>query len=290
MTNIPFDEEEASHWRPELKSYSKRFRSALRVDLLLKGDWSGVSKALKLAGYPLTEEGARQYLRDWATTMRPEYFMASTPDDFKLSISGLGPNSTCTQSSEGSSQFSTDAGPDLLADVLIHVAEELNLPLALKLGAKRGLNPCLMGGGDGVEVVDLGILETLCRTFPRVKFLATVLSLNNQHQACVLANKFSNLHLYGCWWYCNNPSMISAITAMRVEILGTAFTAQHSDARVLEQLLYKWNHSRKVIGRVLGGEYLKLAQTGWPVTREEIKRDIKRLFGGSYEEFMAKTL
>jgi hypothetical protein len=52
----------------------------------------------------------------------------------------------------------------------------------------------------------------------------------------VLANKFRNLHLYGCWWYCNTPSIIKEVTAMRLEMLGLAFTAQHSDARVLEQV------------------------------------------------------
>lgn len=39
MTNIPFDKEEASHWRPQRKHYSSRFKSALRVDPLLKGGW-----------------------------------------------------------------------------------------------------------------------------------------------------------------------------------------------------------------------------------------------------------
>lgn len=29
-----------------------------------------------------TFDGAKQYLRDWAATMRPEYLMASTPHDF----------------------------------------------------------------------------------------------------------------------------------------------------------------------------------------------------------------
>jgi hypothetical protein len=41
---------------------------------------------------------------------------------------------------------------------------------------------------------------------------------------------------------------------MRLEMLGTAFTAQHSDARVLDQLLYKWSHSRSVIGSVVADE------------------------------------
>ncbi|CAM9216000.1 unnamed protein product, partial [Discosporangium mesarthrocarpum] len=244
------------------------------------GDWAAVSKALELAGYPSSVEGAKDYLRDWAETMKPEYFMACTPYKYSLQ----------EKKKEKDGGDGTDDKPDLMREVLAPVAEEKQLPLALKLGAHRGLNPRLKAGGDGVEVMELEVLETMCRSFPRVKFLTTVLSADNQHQLCVIANKFSNLHLYGCWWYCNNPSLIASITAMRVQILGTAFTVQHSDARVLEQLLYKWKHSRQVIGRVLGGEYLKLAQTGWPVTQQDIRRDIERLFGGAYEEFMAKDL
>ena len=72
-------------------------------------------------------------------------------------------------------------------------------------------------------------------------------------QVCVLTQKFRNLHIYGCWWYCNNPSMIDEITRMRIEMLGTAFTAQHSDARILDQLIYKWAHSRKAIAPVCAG-------------------------------------
>ena len=77
---------------------------------------------------------------------------------------------------------------------------------------------------------------------------------------------------------------------MRVEMLGTAFTAQHSDARVLDQLLYKWPHSRAVIAQVLAKEYSKLDTSGWTPTRGEIRRDIGRLFGGAYEEFLSKSL
>ena len=77
---------------------------------------------------------------------------------------------------------------------------------------------------------------------------------------------------------------------MRVEMLGTGFTAQHSDARVLDQLLYKWPHSRSVIAKVLSQEYAKLYDSGWIPTRGEIRRDIGRLLGGSYEEFLSKSL
>lgn len=73
-------------------------------------------------------------------------------------------------------------------------------------------------------------------------------------------------------------------------MLGTACTLQHSDARVLDQLLYKWPHSRAVIASVLQDEYSKLGASGWTPSRAEIRRDVERFFGRSYEEFMEKTL
>ena len=297
MTNIPFDPTEAQHWRPEKKPYSRRFRSALRVDPLLKGDWETVSACLKVADYPVTLEGAKQYLRDWATTMQPEYLMASTPHDFHFE--GKEGKGGCSSSSSNGHEHGEEGcgitmldmsprGAELLEKVLIPVAEELSLPIAMKLGAHRAVNPTLRTGGDGIVTADVGDLRRLCSAYPGVKFLATFLARISQHEAAVLANKFPNLHLYGCWWYCNNPSIIREITAMRVEILGTGFTAQHSDARVLDQLLYKWTHSRRVIGEVLAEEYALVARTGWKVTRGEVRRDVVRLLGGAYEEFMRK--
>jgi hypothetical protein len=44
-----------------------------------------------------------------------------------------------------------------------------------------------------------------------------------------------SVYFSGCWWYCFTPSIVREITHMRIEMLGTAFTAQHSDARVLDQ-------------------------------------------------------
>lgn len=75
---------------------------------------------------------------------------------------------------------------------------------------------------------------------------------------------------------------------MRIEMLGSAFTAQHSDARVLDQLIYKWKHSRRIISDVLVEQYENLAKTGWKLTSSQIKKDVWRYLGGAYEEFMKK--
>jgi len=102
----------------------------------------------------------------------------------------------------------------------------------------------------------------------------------------VLARKFRNLHIFGCWWFTNIPYLVDEITRMRLELLGLSFTPQHSDARVLDQLIYKWDHSRQVITRVLIDKYQDLEATGWQPNSSEIERDVRFLLGGSFDAFL----
>ncbi len=69
------------------------------------------------------------------------------------------------------------------------------------------------------------------------------------------------------------------------DLLGLSFTPQHSDARVLDPIVYKWQHSRGLIAQALTDKYSDLAQTGWQASRAEIERDAKDLFGGAFERF-----
>jgi hypothetical protein len=82
--------------------------------------------------------------------------------------------------------------------------------------------------------------------------------------------------------------LIDEITRLRIELLGLSFTPQHSDARVLDQIIYKWQHSRQLIAQVLVEKYSTLAQTGWQASHAEIERDVKDLFGGAFEKFCAQ--
>jgi hypothetical protein len=223
MTNIPFAPEEAEHWlaspQPPL---SPRLKPALRVDPLLAGDWPAVRAALRRSSTPYDESlaGVRAYLTDWVVRTKPIYLMASTPHGFtyapsrqsrKRPAAVLGGGDGGNGGGGGDGGDGGDgaangaAGPPsataLLEDALLHVAAEHHLPVALKVGAVRGANPALRGGGDGVEVADLSFVRLLCVRFPHVKFLLTVLSTGNQHELAVLGRKFGNLHVYGCWWY-----------------------------------------------------------------------------------------
>ena len=64
-------------------------------------------------------------------------------------------------------------------------------------------------------------------------------------------------------------------------------TPQHSDCRVLDQLVYKWSHSRAIIAKVLAENYTRLSATGWEPTRKEIERDVDELLGGAFEKFLS---
>eukprot|EP00977_Amphora_coffeiformis_P021945 scaffold10087_cov166-Amphora_coffeaeformis.AAC.6 len=194
MTNIPFSSTESQYWRPKPAAYSSHYRSALRVDPLLAGDRSTVESALKAAGYEVTLEGARQYLRDWCDIMKPEYLMASTPHDFTLPQGSLAyaqtsgsvnteamkepgafakaqmANDGCNTSSDDTPSLINE-NSDFLSEVLMKVCEERDLPLALKIGAHRGVNPELKAAGDGMIFADAAVLSRLCTKYPRVRFL-----------------------------------------------------------------------------------------------------------------------
>ena len=162
------------------------------------------------------------------------------------------------------------------------------LAFALMIGVNRQMNPALGLAGDSVGTGDVGSVESLCAAFPENKFLCTMLARENQHGLCVAARKFRNLHVFGCWWFMNVPSLVEETTRMRLELIGLSCTPQHSDCRVLDQLVYKWRHSRGIIAKVLAEKYEDIAATGWEPTRSEIERDVGDLLGGSLETFIGR--
>ena len=194
MTNIPFDSNESKFWKPQRAPYSEHYRSALRVDPLLAGDRAVIEAALRAGGYDATLEGARQYLHDWCDIMKPEYMMASTPHDFVLAdksgTSAQAPGGVNMEAMKEPGAFAQvqgkdacspasdelpsviDEHSDFLTQVLMKVCEERDLPLALKIGAHRGVNPSLRAAGDGmVAFADATILARICSRFPKVRFL-----------------------------------------------------------------------------------------------------------------------
>lgn len=273
MTDDPFDDAERPVWLGGFAG-DPRFRAALRIDPLLN-DWPNACPRLKGWGYDVepglggqTRAEVRRFLADWLKRMDALYMAVSLPPDFAFP----------EQSARGT----------LIAECVLPVAREHDVPFALMIGVKRGINPALRVAGDGVALADLSPVQHLCANYADNKFMVTVLARENQHELCVMARKFSNLFLFGCWWFLNNPSLIAEMTRMRFELLGLSVAPQHSDARVLEQVVYKWAHSRRIITDVLEDKYADLVETGWTVSGAEVRRDVERLLGGNFWEFLGR--
>ena len=282
MTNDLFDPNERKRWL----EYSglqddKRFLPVLRFDKLVV-DWPAAASELNAWGYQVDDElsgdsvaEAQRLLDDWLDRMDPVYCAMSLPPDWKYTI-------------EPRDSAEMRVGARCLTEVILPVCERRGLPLALMIGVTRAVNPAVRLAGDTLGKADVNQLATLCREWPGVQLLVTMLSRENQHELAVTARKFRNLTPFGCWWFLNNPSLIDEVTRMRVELLGASFIPQHSDCRVLEQLIYKWDHSRNLIANVLTDKYIDLQRAGWRVTQEVIRRDAERLLRGNVAQLLEK--
>jgi hypothetical protein len=271
MTNDPLDPDEAPLWERGAEP-DRQFHPVLRLDRILN-KWPEHWSVLASKGYAV-DEGAtgkssaevRRFLGDWNKRMRPVYMAVSLPDTF---------------------QFPEDSVRSrLLAKAVLPSCKEFGIPLSLMIGVRYQVNPALRLAGDGAGKADLRAVERLCTTYPDNRFLISVLSRENQHELCVYARKFSNLMPFGCWWFLNNPSVVEEMTRERLEMLGTSFIPQHSDARVLEQVIYKWRNTRRTLAPILANTYRLLAEDGRPVTRPDIRHDITRLFRNNFERFV----
>ena len=173
-------------------------------------------------------------------------------------------------------------------DILVWL-ENKNLPLSLMLGVKRAVNKDFGLAGDGLGDIDLKELSNLCKLFPNNKFLVTCLSLNDQHELTVLARKHPNLRIFGFWWFMNQPTIIKQILRMRIDMLGFSFIPQHSDARVSDQLIYKWSHFKKILHPILLEYYQELLDKNFPISENILQRDIDNLLSGNAKKYLGIT-
>jgi hypothetical protein len=286
MTNPVFDDNERERWlkNPGALRADKRFTSVLRMDPILR-NWPLAAMKLTEWGFDVGDgeklsekniEEGRRFLREWIERQNAVYLALSLPPEFRFPAGESG-NDPVAQ-----------AGQLALEKIILPVAAERNLPFAMMIGSRLRVNPNLNDAGDMVGASDVQSVVRLCAAFPQNKFFVTMLARENQHELCVAARKFGNLMIFGCWWFLNNPSLIEEITRMRVELLGTSMIPQHSDSRVLDQLLYKWNHTRIVLEKVLTDKYVDLAATGWTVTSTDVEKEVGRLLKGNFLDFLKR--
>jgi len=271
MTNDPLDPDEATQWTDTITRHDK-FHAVLRLDRILN-KWPDHWQVLKAQGYDVNADATgnsasevRRFLAAWVKKMNPVYMACSLPDTF---------------------QFPEDSiRGRLLEHAVLASCREFDLSLSLMIGVRYLVNPALKLAGDAEGKADLRTLEYLCREFPQNRFLVSVLSRENQHELIVYARKFANMLPFGCWWFLNNPSIVEEVTRERIEMLGASFIPQHSDARILEQTIYKWRNTRRTLAPILTNTYRTLCEDGFPVTRELIERDITRMFRTNFQKWV----
>lgn len=273
MTNDPLDPDEATAWKRGAEP-DRQFHPVMRLDRILN-KWADHWQILANQGYAVDAAAqgksaleVRRFLADWNVRMKPVYLAVSLPDTF---------------------QFPEDSVRGrLLAEAVLPAAREFGTPLSLMIGVRYLVNPELRLAGDAVGRADLSALERLCVRYPENRFLTSVLSRENQHELCVYARKFRNLMPFGCWWFLNNPSIVEEVTRERLEMLGTTFIPQHSDARVLEQVIYKWRNTRRTLAPILTNTFRLLVEDGHAITRNQIRAEITRMFRSNFERFCGR--
>ena len=84
----------------------------------------------------------------------------------------------------------------------------------------------------------------------------------------------------------NQPSLIKLILNLRIELLGLNFIPQHSDARVTDQLIYKWIHFKTLLSNVLFNHYNNIQIKNFKISENQISDDVSKLLYNNSQNFL----
>ena len=255
MTNDPFNEKEWSLFN--LKTWDRdKYRASIRLDDVFFNKKNQFYIDEKNNMSSILKVSFKDFLDHITSKVNPEYFA--------LSLDGHGLRNILKN-------------PLFLEVLLTHLVDN-QIPLSLMIGVKRGVNKSLGLGGDGLGTDGLEELEIIASANSKLKILVTHLSNTVQHRIAILSRKFPNITIFGFWWFNNQPSLIKKDLKMRFDLLGFDQILQHSDARVHEQIIYKWKHFQEILVAELLERYNFLIDSGWNPSEKDVEKDIKNLF------------
>ena len=247
MTNNPFNSEEKKILN--LNKDSKYLPSIRIDDLFMKPKSKNeYLNSWYLSGHEKIKKAIKE-IKIIIQTNKPSYFSLST-ENFK----------------EFENEF--------FFKNFLSLLQETKTPMMLLIGVKRGVNKLYNDAGDGIGTMNLDYLEKILSKFPRNKFLVSCLDYRDQFKLSVLARKFQNLKIVGFWWFNNNESIIENLLKQRFELLGDNFIVQHSDARIIDQLVYKWLDFKSIYIKVMVEKYQKLLSLGYKIKATDLERKI----------------
>ena len=240
MTNNPFEKKE---YKVLSENKDRRYKTSIRLDDLFADKNNFFNNKLSII----------EYLGRLIKNYKPVYFAISTNNFEELSLKNY------------------------FNDVL-GILKKFNVPLMILMGVKRNINPQFKLAGDGLGTPSLEKLEGILRKNPKNIFLVSCLDYSDHFRLNVLARKFSNLKIFGYWWFTNQESIIKNILQLRIEMLNDNFIPQHSDARVIDQLIYKWNDFRNYYVEVYSKKYKQLIELGHKIKAEDLDKAVYNHF------------
>jgi hypothetical protein len=261
MTNDIFDSHEIQYYR-ELDK--EKFYTSIRLDSYF--DLQTTTIITNNKSFDLSKQ-LTDYLEYMIEFLKPIYFAISVDDKFSLN----------------------DDKYIFMEKYIFPLSKKYIMPVSLMIGVKRQVNPIYGLAGDTVINYDIENLEKILQKNQDIKFCVTMLSRENQYELTVLSRKFQNLLLFGNWWFLNNDIFINEITRMRMNLLGNVFIPQHSDARVLEHLVYKWRHTNQLFKDILFDYFKFLFDIGYELSRENIENSIDNFYNGEVRKLIEEN-
>ncbi len=259
MSNDPYNPEERTFWKQGV-SVDERFKSSISLDSLfyrakrvcgaVRDDGLSISDDM----IPLKSVDAKilqQHLKQWIGITQPVYFSLSVWSGF---------------SSQTKSQES-----QLLDEVVLPILLEERIPLLLLMNGDRDLK---------TEI------SSLVKKNPNIDFFLS--SSEGNPWMLDLVRHHPNAHAVGLHGSHSTQSQLDECIDSRMELLGTGFIPQFSNASVLEQLVYKWKGIRTSVGKALYKRYAQIVPVGWEVTENDIRNDIQTLFNLNAEKLFKR--
>ncbi len=159
--------------------------------------------------------------------------------------------------------LSAAEGETLRCGALFALAElcrQFKLPMQIVVGAARGAYR--HGVPEGTDLPQAGDtlrpLMPLFNSFPDVTFCLSVLSASQAQELASYGWIVRNVVVSGHWWYGNMPAYIERDLAARLQsVPKTKLIGYYSDMYRLELGLPKLNMYRRVLARVLAGDYVE---------------------------------
>lgn len=220
---------------------------------------AGFPEAAQAIGQEKTQTQARKLLRFWVERLpNVKYVALSMP---------------------GSTDFSASNSRLMLTleKIIIPAAKELGLPIYLMPFVRRQINPAYRNAGDVVERGDVNGLIDFIGKHREALFCVTPLHEGDNYDFAFATRALGNLRVWGHWWGNLNDVLVEEQLRLRLQMNGHAHFGFNSDARIDDQLIYKWIHYFRILKKVVVERCMQIQQSGWPITEKDMMGSIDLL-------------